>query len=156
MQLITYREISSTKSRTAGNYWLRALLPENFVLMNTTDAAARGLKTGDEVKLSSASNPNGEWDLGAGPKQPMVGRIKVVEGMRPGVIAFALGFGHWGYGSREVSINGQTIPGDPVRVKGIHANAAMRIDPHLQNTTLLDPVGGSAVFYDSKVKVTKV
>lgn len=156
MQLITYREISQTKSRTPGNYWLKALLPENFVLMNAADATARGLKTGDSVQLSSASNPEGEWDLGPMGKQPMVGKIKAVEGMRPGVIAFALGFGHWGYGSRDVTINGQTVKGDPVRVKGIHANAAMRIDPHLKNTTLLDPVGGSAVFYDSKVKVTKV
>lgn len=156
LSLITYREISSTKSRTAGNYWLRALLPENFVLMNVADATARGLTDGDPVKISSASNPAGEWDFGVGATQPMVGKIKAVQGMRPGVIAFALGFGHWGYGSRDVTINGQTIPGDPVRVKGIHANAAMRIDPHLQNTTLLDPVGGSAVFYDSKVKVTKV
>jgi hypothetical protein len=40
-------------------------------------------------------------------------------------------------------------------VKGIHANAAMRVDPVLGNTTLLDAVGGSAVFYDSRVKVVK-
>ncbi|MBM4425178.1 MAG: twin-arginine translocation signal domain-containing protein [Chloroflexi bacterium] len=155
LNLITYREISSTKSRTAGNYWLRALLPENFVLMSAADAAERGLTSGDVVKISSASNPDGEWNFGAGDTQPMIGKVKVTQGMRPGVIAFALGFGHWGYGSRDISIDGQTIKGDPVRVKGIHANAAMRIDPYLKNTTLLDPVGGSAVFYDSKVKVTK-
>jgi tetrathionate reductase subunit A len=35
------------------------------------------------------------------------------------------------------------------------ANAAMRVDPYLKNTTLVDPVGGSAVFYDTKVKVVK-
>jgi len=32
----------------------------------------------------------------------------------------------------------------------------MRVDPHLKNVTLTDLVGGSAVFYDSKVKVEKV
>jgi tetrathionate reductase subunit A len=32
----------------------------------------------------------------------------------------------------------------------------MRVDPALGNVTLTDLVGGSAVFYDSKVKVEKV
>ncbi len=155
LHLITYREISSTKSRTAGNYWLRALLPENFVLMNVVDAAARGLADGDQIRLISATNPNGEYDFGSGQPQPMVGKVKTTQGMRPGVIGFSLGFGHWAYGGRDITVNGNTIPGDPIRVKGIHANAAMRIDPLLGNTTLIDPVGGSAVFYDSKVKVVR-
>jgi hypothetical protein len=75
--------------------------------------------------------------------------------MRPGVIAFALGFGHWAYGSRDLTIDGKTIPGDSSRTQGFHANAAMRVDPVVKNTTLFDPVGGSAVFYDTMVKVTK-
>jgi tetrathionate reductase subunit A len=155
LQLITYREISSTKSRTAGNYWLRALLPENFVLMNPVDAAARGLADGDPIRLVSATNPNGEYDLGTGQPQPMAGKVKTTQGLRPGVIAFSLGVGHWAYRGRDITANGHTIPGDPIRVKGIHANAAMRIDPLLGNTTLLDPVGGRAVFYDSKVEVVR-
>ncbi len=156
LKLITYREISSTKSRTAGNYWLRALLPENFVLLNAADAAARGLQDGDEVRIVSATNPNGEWDFGNGYKQGMIGKVKTTQGMRPGVIGFSLGFGHWGYGGRDITINDQIIQGDPVRVPGIHANAAMRTDPLVTNTTLFDPVGGSAVFYDSNVKLIKV
>jgi len=55
-----------------------------------------------------------------------------------------------------VEINGTTVPGDERRVKGIHANAAMRVDPYLGNTCLVDPVGGSAVFYDTQVKLEKV
>ncbi|MBI3243481.1 MAG: molybdopterin-dependent oxidoreductase [Chloroflexi bacterium] len=156
LHMITYREISSTKSRTPGNYWLRSLLPENFVLMNAADAEARGLKDGDAVKVSSASNQNGVWDFGNGDPQPIVGKVKTAQGMRPGVIAFALGFGHWAYGARDITIGDTTIKGDPKRVLGIHANAAMRTDPLITNTTLFDPVGGSAVFYDSKVKLTKV
>jgi hypothetical protein len=31
----------------------------------------------------------------------------------------------------------------------------MRVDPVVKNTTLFDPVGGSAVFYDTMVKVDK-
>ncbi len=156
LRLITYREIAQTKSRTASNYWLLATLPENFVLMHAADAEARGLRDGDLVKIVSPTNPDGVWDLANGNTKPMIGRVKTTQGLRPGVIGFSLGFGHWAYGGVDVTIDGVTVPGDARRVKGIHANAAMRVDPYLKNTTLVDPVGGSAVFYDTQVKVVKV
>jgi hypothetical protein len=37
----------------------------------------------------------------------------------------------------------------------VHANAAMRVDPYLKNTCLVDPVGGSAVFYDTWVRLER-
>ncbi|MEW5986862.1 MAG: molybdopterin-dependent oxidoreductase [Chloroflexota bacterium] len=156
LHLITYREISQTKSRTPGNYWLRALLPENFVLMNAQDAAGRGLADGDFVRISSPTNPDGIWDFGNGNTHPIVGKVRTTQGMRPGVIGFSLGFGHWAYGAMDIQIDEVTIAGDPRRVTGIHANAAMRTDPLIANTCLTDVVGGSAVFYDSKVRVEKV
>ncbi|XWX02465.1 molybdopterin dinucleotide binding domain-containing protein [Aggregatilineales bacterium SYSU G02658] len=156
LHLITYREIVQTKSRTASNYWLLGVLPENFVLMNAVDARARGLADGDVVRVISPTNLAGEWDLGNGSVVPMVGKVKVAQGIRPGVIAVSLGFGHWAYGSRPFTINGVTIPADERRGRGLHINAAMRTDPHTPNTTLVDPVGGSAVFYDTMVRVEKV
>lgn len=155
LTLVTYKEISQTKSRTASNYWLSALLPENAVLMNAADAERLGLGNGDHVRILSASNPNGEWDLRAGRRIPVGGKLRVVQGIRPGVVAFALGYGHFAYGGVEVLVDGKRIKGDPRRTRGFHANVAMRVDPYLGNTTLLDPVGGSAVFYDSRVKVVK-
>ncbi len=53
-------------------------------------------------------------------------------------------------------IDGQTVKGDRRRGTGIHANAALRVDPVTKNTTLCDLTGGSAVFYDTQVKVVKV
>lgn len=50
-------------------------------------------------------------------------------------------------------INGKKIPGDKRRNAGLHANAAMRVDPVLKNTCLSDGVG---VFYDTKVKLIRV
>lgn len=155
LRLITHREIMQTKSRTSGNYWLLALLPENAVVMNAADAEARGLQDSERVKIISASNPAGEWDLGNGTRIPMVGKIKAVQGMRPGVISFALGFGHWAYGGVDFTVDGVRVPGDSRRTRGVHANAAMRVDPFLGNTPLVDPVGGSAVFYDTMVRVVK-
>jgi anaerobic selenocysteine-containing dehydrogenase len=156
LRLITYREIMQTKSRTVANYWLLALLPENSVLMNKRDADRRGLKDGDRVRIHSASNPDGVWDFRNGKSRPIVGRVKAVQGLRPGVVAFSLGHGHWAYGASDVIIDGKVVKGDPRRATGIHANAALRIDPVIKNTTLSDLTGGSAVFYDTQVKVVKV
>ena len=36
------------------------------------------------------------------------------------------------------------------------ARGSMRIDPVLKDTCLSDPVGASAVFYDTRVKLIKV
>jgi tetrathionate reductase subunit A len=155
LNLITHKEIMMTKARTATNYWLLSLLPENPVLMNALDAERLGLQDGDKVRLVSASNPDGVWDLQDGTQKPMVSTLKVIQGMRPGVVSFGLGYGHWASGARDIVINGTTITGDPRRATGIHGNAAMRVDPHLGNVTLQDLAGGSAVFYDSKVKVIK-
>lgn len=156
LKLITYREVAATKSRTPGNYWLKALLPENHLLMNQVDADARKIKDGDHVRISSITNKKGEWDFGNGVIRPIEGKVKTTQGIRPGVIAFALGFGHWAYGSQDMTVNGKTIKGDPSRMKGFHANAAMRRDPNVTASALFDPVGGSAVFYDTTVKVEKV
>ncbi len=156
LTLITYREISQTKSRTPGNYWLTALLPENSLLINKRDADRLGLKPDDRVKVLSPSNPEGTWDLKNGTRVPIVGKVRIIQGIRPGVVAFSLGHGHFAYGGVDITVDGKVIKGDPRRVKGFHANAAMLVDPYLKNTCLVDPVGGSAVFYDSQVKVVKV
>ena len=71
-------------------------------------------------------------------------------------VTFALGFGHWAYGASEIVIDGQRIPPDPRRAKGVHLNAAMRVDPLLKNTPLTDPVGASVVFYETRVKLERV
>jgi tetrathionate reductase subunit A len=87
----------------------------------------------------------------------MTGKVITTETMRPGVISFVLGFGHWATGSEDVEIDGETVKGDSRRSKGIHANAAKWTDTSLRNNTcMLDPVGGSVSFYDTKVKLTKV
>ncbi|KRT75393.1 MAG: putative molybdopterin oxidoreductase molybdopterin binding subunit [Candidatus Rokubacteria bacterium CSP1-6] len=156
LRLITFREISHTKSRTAADYWLLHLLPENSVIMNEVDAKRLGFKDGQTVKLTSASNPEGVWDLKNGQKRPIAGKLRVIQGIRPGVVAFSLGHGHWAYGSADVRVDGKVVKGDPRRGKGLHANAALRVDPVLGNTCLSDLTGGSAVFYDTQVKVVKV
>ena len=56
----------------------------------------------------------------------------------------------------DVTIDGQVIKADRRRTTGVHANAAMWVDPHLRNTCMIDKVGGSVSFYDTKVNLLKV
>lgn len=156
LQLITQRDITQTKSRTNVDYWMLALLPDNAILISEQDARRLGLNDGDTVKVSSPTNIDGVWDLQAAGKKTMVGKLKVTQTISPGVVTFILGFGNWANGSRDIEIDGNVIKGDDRRGRGIHANAAMLLDPYLKNTCLSDMAGGSAVFYDTKVKLEKV
>jgi anaerobic selenocysteine-containing dehydrogenase len=154
--LITHRTIVHTKSRTIVDPWLTPLMPENGVLINPEDAKRQGLKAGDLVKIVSATNPSGEWDLGAGNRKPMVGKVVLTQTMSPGVVSFCLGFGHWATGAADMVIDGRLIKREVRRGAGIHANAAMWVDPALKNTCMLDPVGGSVSFYDTHVRLEPV
>ncbi len=155
--MITHRTINQTKSRTVSSYWLLSLLPENGIIINPDDAKRLQLGKDDRVKVISATNKRGEWDFKNGKTKAMIGKIVPSETMRPGVISFVLGFGHWATGASDVEVNGEVIKGDPRRAKGVHANAAMWTDSSLRhNTCMIDPVGGSVSFYDTKVKLEKV
>jgi len=156
LHLITQRDILMTKSRTIMDYWLLAIKPENELLIHPATAGKLGLKTGDRAKVVSATNKEGVWDLGNGAKKPMIGMVKSTETIMPGVVTFTLGHGHWATGAADVVIDGKLVKGDPRRGTGVHANAAMWVDPYLKNTCMLDPVGGSVSFYDTKVNLVKV
>jgi anaerobic selenocysteine-containing dehydrogenase len=131
------------------------LMPENSILVNTKDAAALGLKTGELVRMVSDSNPEGVWELPNFGQKAVVGKVQVTEGIRPGVITFSLGHGHWAYGAADATLDGQVIAGDRKRGAGVHGNAVMAVDPHLKNVALQDLVGGSVSFYDSPVRLVK-
>jgi tetrathionate reductase subunit A len=151
--LITHRTISQCKTRTIGNPWLTPLMPDNGILINPADAVRAGFKPGQIVKIVSATNPAGEWPLTPRWNKPMTGKLVFTQTMRPGVISFMLGYGHWATGAVAITIDGQLIQGAEYRAAGINGNAAMWTDPHMPNTCLSDTIGGSVSFYDTKVKL---
>ncbi|GBE14988.1 MAG TPA: molybdopterin oxidoreductase [Proteobacteria bacterium] len=154
MTLITYKDIVGGQSRTIGNYWSQGReLAENYILMNSRDARKLGLRDGGHANIVSASNPDGMWQIGHGLDRSVGGKVKVIEGIRPGVVAVSWSCGHWAYGANDVKVDGKVVKGDKRRGKGICPNAAMRIDPALGDMCLTDPIGGSSSFYDTKVKV---
>ena len=156
LAMITHKVVQHTKSRTIADPWLAALAPENGILINPTDVKRLGLHEGQQVKVVSATNLDGEYNLGNGRKHPMIGTVKPTQTLRPGVVSFALGFGHWATGSNDVTIDGTVIKAEERRKAGVHANAAMWTDPTLTNTCLFDPVGGSVSFYDTWVNLEPV
>jgi tetrathionate reductase subunit A len=157
--VITYKEVTGGQSRTISNYWTQGgmgVVPTNFVLMNPVDAAQLGLREGDPVRLSSRTNPEGMLDLGNGQREPVQGKVKFTQGTRPGVILVSWSYGHWAYGARDVVIDGKTVKGDARRSVGLCSNPVLLLDEGTQTTCLTDPIGGSASFYDTRVKIVKV
>ncbi|GAB4536404.1 MAG: molybdopterin-dependent oxidoreductase [Anaerolineales bacterium] len=155
-QLITYKEVTGGQSRTHGAYWLTSVLPENYVYMNAADARSKGLKDGDMVRLTSSSLPTGKFDLGDGRTYEVKGKVRVIEGLRPGLVSVSWSYGHWAYGSNDVVVNGEVVKGDPRRGTGTVPNPVMWLDPVVGDVCLTDPIGGSASFYDTYVKVEKI
>lgn len=155
-QLITYKEIFHTQSRTPGNYWSLLIQPENRIWLNRRDAEKLGIGKDDVIKLVSATNPRGVFELGNGKKVEVKGKVDIVEGVRPGVVVVSHHYGHWAYGSNDIEVDGKKIQGDARRRAGLSPNSLMLIDRSLKNVCLTDPIGGSASFYDTWVKLVKV
>ncbi len=156
-QLFTYKHILGGQSRTISNYWtMAAEAGENYVWMNTRDARRLGLKTGDTVRLTGPANTSGTTRLTDNRVKDIVGKVKVMEGIRPGTVCASWSFGHWAYGSCDVTVNGQVVRGDSRRGTGICPNPVMMVDPQIKNMCLTDLIGGSCSFYDSYVAVEKV
>ncbi len=146
-QLITYKMVWHGQARTATLPWLMIVQPENFVEINASDAKRLGIGDHDAVRLVSATSPEG-----------VVGKAKVTEGLRPGVIAVSHHFGHWELASRPYTVDGVAQGYDPSRGTGLTVNPIMRRDQfkgRTLNTSLQDKVGGSVSFYDTRVNLVK-
>ncbi len=153
-RLITYKDPFGGQSRTIGNYWSNiALQNQNYVVMHKRDVERLGLADGQRVRLTSASNHEGNIRVDDSRVIDIVGPVKAVEGIRPGVIGVSWHYGHWAYGSNDVEIDGTTIRGDRRRAAGMCPNPVMLADPVLGDVSLTDPIGGSASYYDTMVAV---
>jgi tetrathionate reductase subunit A len=142
--VVTYKDAYHGQARTVQNSWLRIIKPENFIEMNVVDGQRLGIADGAKVRLVAPSGA------------AVVGRVKLVQGVRPGVLAISHHYGHWASGAETVKINGQTVPGDPSRALGVQSNLVGRLDPALGNVTLMDKIGGSAAFFDTRVRVERL
>jgi anaerobic selenocysteine-containing dehydrogenase len=143
--LVTYKAVYHAQGRTIANPMLQAINPAGFIEMNADDASALGIRDGDTIRLVG---PDG---------MAATGRVRLTQGIRPGVVAVPHSYGHWEMGSNGGNtINGQAVAYDPARAQGVAASTLMMLDPHLQDVTLQDPIGASASFYDTPIRVERV
>jgi len=144
--LVTYKVNVHTQSRTASLKYLAELYHKNPMWINPDTAAARGIKDGDLVRVTS-------------PLGYVVTRAHVTEGIHPQVVAISTACGHSAYGRlaqlrhREKSAE-WALGGDPDIThnvwwddKGVHPNPIIRL--------AIDPIGGSQGWYDTTVTVSK-
>lgn len=142
LTIITMKGALQSHSRLVSNYTLREINPSNGVNMAAADAKRLGIADGD-------------WIWVVTPEGKRKGRAVVLEGIRPGVILFEVGYGHWGYGASNYQVDGKRVMGDAVRRAGIHLNPIMRRDPDIWQMPLMDLTGGSVVFYNTKARLEK-
>jgi anaerobic selenocysteine-containing dehydrogenase len=144
-KLITYKTVHHGQARTNVNPWLMLMMPENFIEVSATDAAALEIETGDQLILRSRAE--GEPEIR--------GKAKVTQGLKPGVVAVSHHYGHWEQSSRPYTLDGAVVDHDPSRGAGIQPTPIMRTDNQYPNVSLQEPVGASCSFYDTWVKVEK-
>ena len=142
LTIITMKGALQSHSRLVSNYTLREINPNNGVQMASEDAKRMNIA-------------NGDWIWVVTPEGKRRGRAVVLEGIRPGVILFEVGYGHWGYGASNYQVGGKRVLGDAVRRAGIHLNTIMRRDPDVWQMSLMDLTGGSVVFYNTKARLEK-
>ena len=143
--VVTYKPMYHSQGRTDSLPSLTVLEPENFVEMNTSDARDVGVWNGDLVLMTSPSNSNG-----------IKGRVRVTERIRPGVLAVSHSRGRWEINSRSWSLDGTSTGKDSRRGRGLNTNEVSRLDPSLGNVTLQEPIGASASFSDTRVRIQKI
>jgi tetrathionate reductase subunit A len=147
--LATHKETVQSRSYTAADPWLMEMLPEAFIDLSPVDAQHLGLNSGDRIRVHSSTYTQG-----------IVGRLRLLPGMRPGVVAFPHSYGHWQYGSGSWTINGKQITGEPSRNAPVRLNAVMRLDPSLAapdgwTIGLMDPVTGGQAYFETRVAIEK-
>src|SRR5690625_1534211 len=131
--------------------------------MNKVDANARGIKTGDHVKISNDSIT-------------LEGTVYVTGGIAPGVVGSAYNMGQTGYGVTRNSIDGKKekelpsynhtpydfsevmheeggYPGH--RGDGFVVNKLTEVDKNFENGVLFDEIGGSPGQLDMYVNIKR-
>jgi len=157
--VITHKMNVHTQSRTNSHRWAMEIFPENFVVINTQDAAELKIKSGDLVRLVSQSNRDG-----------IEGKAQVSRLIRPGCVGVSFHYGHTQLGSSSLRVTrgeevflggravmkGEMMIPNPKLGSGLNPNMVTRLDENLANTPMVDLVGGIPDFSSTRVKIIKI
>ena len=83
-----------------------------------------------------------------------MGEAKIRNGLMPGTIGIAFGYGHWEYGSKSYSINGKQIKGNEKIGAGIALNPIIFREKN--GNLVQDPVSGVTSRNDTRAKLIKL
>ena len=138
--LTTFKVNVHTQSRTQNCKWLTEIHNDNFVWINPSTAAYRGIAEGNLAKITSK-----------------VGSISVkahvTEGIHPGVVAISFHSGHWQYGRY---CSGKKAPAGAADSEDRHIWwKNYGVLPNLIIPIATDPIGGGQAYMDTVVTVTK-
>lgn len=139
----TYKRAWHTQSRSTSNEWMLELQTDGFIYLNAFDAEELGVRTGDEVIITS---PNGRKTRGT---------VRVVKGIRQKSVFVDHHFGRSWFGSRPYRVDGKLSGFDTKIGTGPNTNLVMLGDPDFPDTCLTDPISGQAGFFSSTVKIQK-
>lgn len=103
-----YKPKFRSVSMLANSSSLKDINLSNKVEINSEDAKALGISTGDKVKVIPATG--GEFE----------GTALVREGIAKGTIGVAYGYGHWEYGAKSFAIEGNGEQSEEERGHGFH------------------------------------
>ncbi len=142
---VTGKRAWHVQSRSTNNQWLLEIEPENYLLMNPADAAARSLRTGDRVRVSSITFPQG-----------VLARVRVTQTVGPGMTQMYHHHGRQWFGAVPMYVDGTASDFDRAIGAGTPANVVIEGDPDFPDLPFTDQMSGQAAFYTTRVKVEKV
>ncbi|KEO50818.1 molybdopterin dinucleotide binding domain-containing protein [Thioclava pacifica] len=131
-------------SYSVGAKALLRIVAANPVNVGAELAAAHGIKNGDMVRLTT---PGGVLESVA----------VVRDGVAPNTVAIEHGFGHRGFGARDITIDGETWPADSRLAAGVLLNDLGMVDPTREKSGVwVDPVSGTAVRQGLPARIERI
>nr|WP_319251623.1 molybdopterin-dependent oxidoreductase [uncultured Celeribacter sp.] len=142
-------QVMSFKSPLQNSYSVGApallrIVASNPVIVGTALAAQHGIATGDMVRLTT---PGGTLESVA----------VVRNGIAPDTVAIEHGYGHKGFGAKDITIDDQTIAADPRLAAGVLLNDLGITDPSRAKAGVwVDPVSGTAVRQGLPARIERI
>ncbi|MDO8586524.1 MAG: molybdopterin-dependent oxidoreductase [Armatimonadota bacterium] len=139
--LITHQWNVHTHSRTADSMWLSEIVHDNPLLINADVGERLGLKTGDEVRVTSKTGS-------------LKVKVRLTEGINPKAVAISDSVGHWEYGRVAQAKSFESNMPETEHIwwrsegKGVHPHSLIADDP--------DPMGHGQSWMDTTVRIERV
>ena len=143
MILTTFKVATQIHSRSQNCKYLTELYHTNPAWINPAEAAKRGIKDGDMIKVKSAI---GEISI----------KAKVTPAVNLGVIAISHHCGHWEYGRYASGVKAPGGRDDDPDLNYLWWKGSHGVHPNWIIANAPDPVNGQMRWMDTVVQVTKL